>query len=90
MTDDRRRELREAFIEARGFWTPLWDGLLDLDAFKAFNDYYGYARGDVLIRFTASLLHDVIERLGGDGDPQGRSRHSPHSHHRSHRARVAR
>jgi hypothetical protein len=21
--DDRRRELREAFIEARGFWTPL-------------------------------------------------------------------
>jgi len=41
---------------------------LDLDYFKAFNDYYGYARGDVLIRFTASLLHDVIERLGGDGD----------------------
>ena len=31
MTDDRRRELREAFIEARGFWTPLWEGLLDLD-----------------------------------------------------------
>ena len=29
--DDRRRELREAFIEARGFWTPLWDGLLELD-----------------------------------------------------------
>ena len=29
--DDRRRELREAFIEARGFWTPLWEGLLDLD-----------------------------------------------------------
>jgi alkylhydroperoxidase/carboxymuconolactone decarboxylase family protein YurZ len=31
MTDDRRRALREAFIEARGFWTPLWDGLLELD-----------------------------------------------------------
>jgi alkylhydroperoxidase/carboxymuconolactone decarboxylase family protein YurZ len=31
MTDDRRRELREAFIEARGFWSPLWDGLLELD-----------------------------------------------------------
>ena len=31
MTDDRRRELREAFIEARGFWTPLWEGLLDID-----------------------------------------------------------
>ena len=31
MNDDRRRELREAFIDARGFWTPLWEGLLDLD-----------------------------------------------------------
>ncbi len=31
MTDERRRELREAFVEARGFWTPLWDGLLELD-----------------------------------------------------------
>jgi len=29
--DDRRRELREAFLEARGFWSPLWDGLLELD-----------------------------------------------------------
>jgi alkylhydroperoxidase/carboxymuconolactone decarboxylase family protein YurZ len=31
MTTDRKRELREAFIEARGFWSPLWDGLLELD-----------------------------------------------------------
>jgi alkylhydroperoxidase/carboxymuconolactone decarboxylase family protein YurZ len=29
--DDRRRDLREAFLEARGFWSPLWDGLLELD-----------------------------------------------------------
>jgi alkylhydroperoxidase/carboxymuconolactone decarboxylase family protein YurZ len=29
--DDRRRDLREAFIEARGFWTPLWEGVLELD-----------------------------------------------------------
>ena len=29
--DDRRRELREAFVEARGFWSPLWEGLLELD-----------------------------------------------------------
>ena len=41
---------------------------LDLDYFKSFNDYYGYARGDLLIRFTASLLHEVIERHGGDRD----------------------
>lgn len=41
---------------------------LDLDYFKAFNDYYGYARGDSLIRFTASLLHQVIEQHGGEKD----------------------
>ena len=31
MTDDRRRELRDAFIEARGFWNPLWEGILEVD-----------------------------------------------------------
>ena len=41
---------------------------IDLDYFKAFNDYYGYARGDSLIRFTASLLQEVVERCGGPGD----------------------
>ncbi|HEU5310907.1 MAG TPA: response regulator, partial [Candidatus Eisenbacteria bacterium] len=41
---------------------------LDLDYFKSFNDYYGYARGDVLIRFTASLLHEMLERHGGERD----------------------
>jgi diguanylate cyclase (GGDEF)-like protein len=44
---------------------------LDLDYFKSFNDYYGYARGDTLIRFTASLLHEVLEREGGDHDFMG-------------------
>jgi diguanylate cyclase (GGDEF)-like protein len=41
---------------------------IDLDYFKAFNDYYGYARGDSLIRFTASLLQEVVEQIGGPGD----------------------
>jgi len=41
---------------------------LDLDAFKAFNDYYGYARGDALIRFTAALLQEQVLRLGAEGD----------------------
>ena len=41
---------------------------LDLDQFKAFNDYYGYARGDAMIRFTASLLHELNQRHGGEGD----------------------
>ncbi|HEV8128037.1 MAG TPA: response regulator [Candidatus Eisenbacteria bacterium] len=41
---------------------------LDLDAFKAFNDHYGYVRGDTLIRFTAALLHEQIQKHGGEGD----------------------
>ncbi|HEY2924148.1 MAG TPA: response regulator [Candidatus Eisenbacteria bacterium] len=41
---------------------------IDLDYFKAYNDYYGYARGDAIIRFVASLLHEQIERFGMPGD----------------------
>ena len=41
---------------------------LDLDAFKAFNDHYGYVRGDALIRFTAALMHEQIQKHGGEGD----------------------
>src|SRR5579871_2899835 len=29
--DPRRRELREQFIDARGYWNAFWDGLLELD-----------------------------------------------------------
>jgi hypothetical protein len=28
---DRRRELREAFIAARGFWAPPFEAILDAD-----------------------------------------------------------
>ena len=29
--DDRKKQLRDEFIEARGYWSPFWDSLLDLD-----------------------------------------------------------
>jgi alkylhydroperoxidase/carboxymuconolactone decarboxylase family protein YurZ len=29
--DERRRQLKEAFTAARGYWSPMWDGLLALD-----------------------------------------------------------
>ena len=29
--DEHKAQLREAFIAARGYWSPLWDGVLDLD-----------------------------------------------------------
>jgi len=41
---------------------------LDLDNLKAFNDYYGYAKADGVIRQTGDLIRDVVARLGASGD----------------------
>ena len=30
-TNERKKELRDAFIDARGYWNEFWDALLDLD-----------------------------------------------------------
>jgi diguanylate cyclase (GGDEF)-like protein len=38
----------------------------DLDYFKAFNDHYGFMRGDQVIQFTARLIQDTAS---GDGGP---------------------
>jgi len=45
----------------------------DVDGFKSYNDVYGYARGDEVIRYTADLLQshidpeqDFIGHIGGD------------------------
>lgn len=51
---------------------PLSLVLLDVDHFKAFNDGYGHAAGDVVLRDVASLIqscarnHDVVARYGGE------------------------
>jgi diguanylate cyclase (GGDEF)-like protein len=37
---------------------------LDIDHFKAFNDSYGYQRGDDAIRFTAELVRECVEEVG--------------------------
>ena len=41
---------------------------LDLDNLKAFNDYYGYAKADGVIRQTGDIVRDVIAREGGGND----------------------
>jgi len=41
---------------------------LDLDNLKAFNDYYGYAKADGVIRQTGDVIRDVIARDGNPGD----------------------
>jgi diguanylate cyclase (GGDEF)-like protein len=40
----------------------------DLDNFKAFNDYYGFEKGDECLRWVASLLIEASEKLGIDDD----------------------
>jgi len=39
----------------------------DLDNFKAFNDHYGFMRGDEVIRFCASSFIEAAESLGMEG-----------------------
>jgi len=38
-------------------------GYVDLNNFKAFNDRYGFARGDEAIRMTARILTNVVRRI---------------------------
>jgi signal transduction histidine kinase/DNA-binding response OmpR family regulator len=41
---------------------------LDLDNLKAFNDYYGYAKANAVIRQTGDVIRHVITRNGSPGD----------------------
>ena len=36
----------------------------DIDNFKAYNDKYGFARGDEIIRFTAGILKSAVDKAG--------------------------
>ncbi len=63
-------ELLEELLQ-RG--EPFHVAYCDLDAFKPYNDYYGYSRGDEVILFLAQLLRDeadperdFIGHIGGD------------------------
>jgi signal transduction histidine kinase/DNA-binding response OmpR family regulator len=41
---------------------------LDLDNLKAFNDYYGYAKANAVIRQTGDVIRHVVQRAGSPGD----------------------
>jgi signal transduction histidine kinase/DNA-binding response OmpR family regulator len=41
---------------------------LDLDNLKAFNDYYGYAKANAVIRQTGDVIRYVVQRSGGQRD----------------------
>lgn len=56
-------EIRRRF-DGRLPWAVIY---IDLDNFKAFNDVYGFVRGDEAIRLVASTLQNAI-RFGGEED----------------------
>lgn len=41
---------------------------MDIDNFKAYNDYYGYQKGDESILFLADIIKESINTLGGTTD----------------------
>lgn len=41
---------------------------IDIDRFKSFNDRYGFARGDEVIRKTGSLISEIVRSEGGAQD----------------------
>jgi PleD family two-component response regulator len=57
-------EVRRRF-EAREAWAVIY---ADLDNFKAFNDHYGFVRGDDAIRLVSTTMSDTIRRIGHETD----------------------
>ncbi len=47
---------------------PLAVCYCDLDQFKAFNDHYGFKRGDIAIVFTAKVLLESVRQYGNPTD----------------------
>ena len=57
-------EMRRRF-EERQPWAVIY---ADLDNFKAFNDHYGFVRGDDAIRLVSTTMSDAIKRIGIESD----------------------
>jgi diguanylate cyclase (GGDEF)-like protein len=55
----------EKFLTEGAPFTLLY---LDLDGFKGYNDYYGYQRGDDVIRLMAEVVVEVVRRVGSPRD----------------------
>ena len=66
------REISRSIAFAERYGTPSSLLYFDLDNFKAVNDAYGHAAGDVVLRHFSDLVasqirdSDILARLGGD------------------------
>ncbi|MCQ9207412.1 MAG: diguanylate cyclase [Omnitrophica bacterium] len=64
--------LREEIDKNKRYNTPFSLLMLDIDHFKAFNDDYGHAAGDEVLRIVAKVLRsnvrtsDIVFRYGGE------------------------
>lgn len=64
--------VREEVQRARRYHRPLAVAMVDLDLFKQFNDTFGHAAGDAVLRAFSRLLRrtvrstDIVARFGGE------------------------
>ncbi len=47
---------------------PIAFCLMDIDNFKAYNDHYGYAKGNDVIQATAAIISEAVARYGTEDD----------------------
>ena len=62
--DDRREKIKQAFVEARGYWSRGWDPLLDIapDYFEAYAKFSSVPwRTDILSPKVKELLYIAID-----------------------------
>lgn len=48
--------------------TPIAFCLMDIDNFKAYNDNYGYAKGNDVIQATAAMISEAVAKYGTEDD----------------------
>ncbi|MGI9328681.1 MAG: bifunctional diguanylate cyclase/phosphodiesterase, partial [Pseudomonadales bacterium] len=65
-------KMEDFFAASRADGSPLCVVMVDIDHFKSFNDKYGHAAGDKVIRFVADVMRntcrktEVVARYGGE------------------------
>ncbi|MGD8655924.1 MAG: HAMP domain-containing protein [Desulfobacterales bacterium] len=48
--------------------SPIAFCLMDIDNFKAYNDNYGYAKGNDIIQATAAIINEAVAKYGSEYD----------------------